>query len=34
MRNGIEVPKHYCLYIDDWNAYIEHKKRELNSKSL
>ena len=22
MRNGIEVPKHYCLYIDDWNANI------------
>ena len=34
MRNGIEVPKHYCLYIDDWNANIEHKKRELNSQSL
>ena len=34
MRNGIEVPNQYCLYIDDWNANIEHKKRELNSKSL
>ena len=29
MRNGIEVPKDYCLYIDDWNVNIEHKKREL-----
>ena len=29
MRNGIEVPKKYCLYINDWNVNIEHKKREL-----
>ena len=34
MRNGIEDPNHYRLYIDDWNANIEHKKRELNSQSL
>ena len=34
MRNRIEVLKHYCLYIDDWNANIENQKRELNSQSL
>ena len=34
MRNRIEVPKHYRLYIDDWNANIENIKRELNSQSL